>query len=84
MELQLKQLNRKEYWLMRLGKYLSSLTKPELEELKEQLNLTDDEAEVFDMLSRGKSNISIADKLCLCERTVCRVSKRIKFKIERV
>ena len=28
---------------MRLGKYLSSLTKPELEELKELLNLTEDE-----------------------------------------
>ena len=32
---------------MRLGKYLSSLTKPELEELKDLLNLTDDEEEVF-------------------------------------
>ena len=29
--------------MWRLGKYLSSLTKPELEELKDQLNLTDDE-----------------------------------------
>ena len=36
---------------MRLGKYLSSLTKPELEELKEQLNLSDDELEVFEHLS---------------------------------
>ena len=32
---------------MRLGKYLSSLNKPELEELKDQLNLTDDEEMVF-------------------------------------
>ena len=31
--------------MWRLGKYLSSLTKPELEELKDQLNLTDDEEE---------------------------------------
>lgn len=28
---------------MRLGKYLSSLTKPELEELRDLLNLSDDE-----------------------------------------
>ena len=40
-------------WLMRLGKYLSSLTKPELEELKEQLNLSDDELLVFDNLSKN-------------------------------
>ena len=32
---------------MRLGKYLSSLTKPELEDLKEKLNLTDDEEMIF-------------------------------------
>ena len=32
---------------MRLGKYLSSLTKPELEELKDLLNLTDDEEKIF-------------------------------------
>ena len=40
---------------MRLGKYLSSLTKPELEELKEQLNLSDDELKVFNNLSKNRS-----------------------------
>ena len=39
---------------MRLGMYLTSLTKPELEELRERLNLTDDELLIFDLLSRGK------------------------------
>lgn len=32
---------------MRLGKYLSELTKPELEELKDLLNLSDEEEKVF-------------------------------------
>ena len=32
---------------MRLGKYLSSLTKPELEELRDLLNLSDDEYPIF-------------------------------------
>ena len=69
---------------MRLGKYLSSLTKPELEELKEQLNLTESEAEVFKMLSVGKSNTNIADKICVCERTVTRISRKISIKIEKI
>ena len=43
---------------MRLGKYLSSLNKPELEELKDQLNLTDDEEMVFCQLSKGRSNVT--------------------------
>ena len=69
---------------MRLGKYLSSLTKPELEELKEQLNLTESEAEVFKMLSVGKSKTIIADKICVCERTVTRISRKISIKIEKI
>lgn len=69
---------------MRLGKYLSSLTKPELEELKEQLNLTESESEVYDMLSAGKSNTNIADKICVCERTVNRISQKIINKLHRL
>lgn len=69
---------------MRLGNYLSSLTKPELEQLKSELNLTESELEVFDLLSVGKSRICIAEKICLCERTVCRISQKITSKIERI
>ena len=69
---------------MRLGKYLSSLTKPELEELKEKLNLTDNELEVFSLLSAGKSNTNISDKICVCERTVNRISQKIINKIHRL
>lgn len=32
---------------MRLGKYLSSLTKPELEELAEKLNISEDKKQNF-------------------------------------
>ena len=69
---------------MRLGKYLSSLTKPEIDELSEKLNLSDDENAVFYMLSSGKSNTSIANKMCVGERTGCRISRKIRFKISRL
>ena len=60
---------------MRLGKYLSSLTKPELEELKELLNLSDDELKVFENLSKNRSKATIADK---CLVSVSTVDNRIK------
>ena len=60
---------------MRLGKYLSSLTKPELEELKEKLNLTDDEEMVFCQLSRGRSNVMAADN---CRVSLSFIDSRIK------
>lgn len=60
---------------MRLGKLLTSLIKPELEELRELLNLTDDELKVFDELARGKTKTEIAFK---CDSTVPTVSNRIK------
>lgn len=61
--------------MWRLGKYLSSLTKPELEELKEQLNLTDDEEMVFCQLSKGRSNVLTADN---CRVSLSFVDSRIK------
>ena len=60
---------------MRLGKYLSSLTKPELEELKELLNLSDDELKVFENLSKNRSKVTIADD---CLVSVSTVENRIK------
>ena len=70
--------------MWRLGKYLSSLTKPELEELKEQLNLTDDEEMVFEQLSKGRSRTSAADNCRISERTVSRKSEDIVKKLERL
>jgi DNA-binding NarL/FixJ family response regulator len=70
--------------MWRLGKYLSSLTKPELEELKDQLNLTDDEMMVFEQLSKGRSRIAIADNCQISERTVSNKSECIVKKLERL
>ena len=69
---------------MRLGKYLSSLTKPELEELKERLNLTDDEELVFCQLSKGRSKVLIADNCRISTSTVDNRIKAIGLKIKRV
>ena len=69
---------------MRLGKYLSSLTKPELEELKDLLNLTDDEEMVFAQLSKGRSKIMVADNCQISERTVSNKIKSICMKCERL
>lgn len=69
---------------MRLGKYLSSLTKPELDFLKEQLNLTDDESNVFILKSRGKTNIQIAEATGFSSKTIERKTQRIRFKINKI
>lgn len=69
---------------MSLGRYLSSLTKPELEEIKEQLNLTDDEEMVFAQLSRGRSKTMVASNCGISERTVGNKIKCICLKLERL
>ena len=69
---------------MKLGKYLSSLTKPELEELRELLNLTDDEEMIFKGLTRGRSITKIADDCLVSERTVDNRVKSIRSKINRL
>lgn len=59
----------------RLGKYLSSLTKPELDKIKEELNLTDDEEIIFNELSKGRSRTKVAE---ICSVSTATVSNRIK------
>ena len=68
---------------MRFCKYLSGLTKPELDQLKDMLHLTEDEAEVFNRLSKGHGYTKIALERNTCERTVCRIAERIKKKVEK-
>lgn len=70
--------------MQRLGKYLSSLTKPELEALKEQLNLTEDEEMVFTELARGKSKVAVSEKCLVCLATVDNRIKAINLKILRL
>ena len=70
--------------LMRLGKYLSSLTKPELEELEQYLNLTEDECIIFHLLSKNKSIIEISDKMGMSKRTTDRRINDVKRKVEKI
>lgn len=68
---------------MRLGKYLSSLTKPELEELRDRLALNDSEKEIISMLRNEKSIIEISNELCVSIPTTNRKINQIKRKLER-
>lgn len=69
---------------MRLGKYLSSLTKPEVEQLRELLNLTEDEEQIFNRLAKGKSKVSIADDCLVSVGTVSNRISAIQSKVDRI
>lgn len=69
---------------MRLRKYLSSLTKPEVDELREQLNLSDNELEVFDNLSKNRSKVYITEKCLISISTVDNRIKSINKKLFRL
>lgn len=68
---------------MRLGKYLSSLTKPELENLKENCGFTENEIIIFEMLCNEFGAIEISEKMNISIPTVNRRIKNIREKIER-
>lgn len=63
---------------------LSELTKPELEKIRKNANFTKDEETVFEMVSRGKTIVEIADKMNVCERTVDRHIAKVKLKIKKL
>lgn len=69
---------------MRLSKYLTSLTKPELEVLKENLNMTSDQERIFELLKKGGSRDMIADKLMVSPATVGNRIGEIVKKIEKL
>ena len=69
---------------MRLGKYLSSLTKPELVLISENANFTTDEKIIFLMLAKNKSIVQISQEINVCTRTVNRKIVTIKEKIMRL
>lgn len=69
---------------MRLGKFLSSLTMPELEELRDKLNLTDEEFLVFNELSKGRSIVMVATKYGMATSTVSNRIKAIVTKCSRI
>ena len=68
--------------LMRLGKYLSSLTKPELEELKNVCNFVDEDLVIIDCLIREKSYEEISSYIKCSTATVGRKISAIKEKVE--
>lgn len=69
---------------MRIGKYLSLLTKPELEEIENKANFSDEEKLIYYMLSKGKSltEISINNKISLS--TLKRRINNIKWKVGKI
>ena len=69
---------------MRMGKFLSSLTKPELETIITNANFTDEEQRIFELLKKDKCIAEIAINLCVCERTINRRIKNIENKISKV
>ena len=69
---------------MRLGKYLSSLTKPELDYLRDQLNLSDNEIKIFELLSKDKCIVDVALSVGCSTNTVDRNIRSIKDKCIRL
>lgn len=69
---------------MRLGKYLSSLTKPELDYLKTNLSLTDDEELIFDLVSKNKSLTEVSMKTGFSVTTIKRRKNDILQKVGRL
>lgn len=70
--------------MKRLGRYLSSLTKAEIEDIKDKLNLTDDEEMIFNHLSKGRPNLVVADN-CKCSMSfVDSRIKSIKYKLRKI
>ena len=68
---------------MRLGKYLSSLTKPELDEIEKICNFTEDEEQIFKYISKGYTLRQIEMKCNMSESTVIRRVSSIDWKINK-
>ena len=62
---------------MNLSRYKTS----DLQKIKEDANLTEDEEMIYNMLSKGKSIIQIADKMNLYTRTIDRRIRSMKEKL---
>ena len=69
---------------MRLGKYLSTLTKPELEEIENKANFSDEEKIIYYMLSRGKSLTEISINNQISISTLKRRIDNIKWKVGKI
>ncbi len=64
--------------------WLSSLTRAEVERLRQECNFNDEELAVYNLRVRNKSNVQISFELGMSERTVDRRVKSIKHKISKI
>lgn len=69
---------------MRLSKFIQSRTLTELEGIKQELNLTEDEELVFELLRKGKSNLQIADYCCCSIATIGNRISSINCKLDKI
>lgn len=63
---------------------LSFLSKEQSEEYKRKMNLTEDEEQIFDMLTKNYSIVKIANIMKMSTRTVDRRIKNIKVKMDMI
>lgn len=63
---------------------LSKYAKPKLEEWRKGLNLTEEEEQIFILLTKGKSRQIIAGRMKLSMRTVDRRIAAIRKKMEQM
>lgn len=63
---------------------LTVYTKSRLQEMEEELNLTDDELTVFHMLSKGKSIKEISMRIGLSTRAVDHRISAIRLKMRKI
>ncbi len=61
---------------------LSFLSREQSEEYKRNMNLTEDEEQIFNMLTKNYSVVKIASVMQMSTRTVDRRIKNIKSKME--
>lgn len=62
----------------------SKLIKPELEEIIESANFTQEEESIFKLLGKGKSITEISMTMHVCQRTIDRKIRNIKAKVRKL
>ena len=63
---------------------LADYTKPELDRFLALCNFTEDEAEYFNLRSKGKSNVAITLSMCISDSKLHEIRRRVEDKINRV
>lgn len=62
----------------------SKMVKDDIDKVLELCNLTEDEEEVFILLSKGYTRIQIENDLSISSSTIGRIKNRIEDKIKRI